>query len=606
MTPDQLTKTLKELDAKGATREEIETVYNAYKQQQTPEPPKGGFVEGVKGVAKEIARPFARFGANVAAAVDIVKGKSKEEAYRERDFGFLGDDITPVGVEGSFLDKLKDTTGAALEVGSNVVPAARGVSSVGKLALRGKVFRGALTGAGYGAAAGSTFGAGRELQQDGSTLGSVAGQAVSGGVIGGLTGGVLGGTAPVIGKVARTVVMPRTVAGEAASSLNTAAGKIQTRVIRPTKPDIRAGYKNENVIKHKIFGTLDQALEKTSTKLKNKTNQLNEGINKASDKPVVSLNNLISRTRKKSQPGSADIDQFGTLADKNKAFDAIEKELDMLYGVDADGNSIWRTKDLNFQELIKLKRRVGLRGAFEYDPLTKKTSPRGEAFNDLYDVLKKEAEANAGGAFAQLNREISELIPIEQAIIRRLPIDERNNAIGLIDSISGGLAVQAGDPTVLSIALANRAFKSGNVANRLSRVAQRLERFAQKSSRTPNSQSAQIQTPSATSVPNAAIAATKPQPGNSASKLSPNSESFAGFGAGFSIDEDGNITFNPEMAIAGFAGMTVATRVRSLKEQRQRMVDAMNATRNKNVKTQYRNAIRQIDGAIKVEGKKDK
>lgn len=594
------------------TREEYERKYGAapdvpqrtqmtgaqYDEQYGQEKP--GFLKslamstGVPRLAANVVRA-GQAAANVGRA--LVGKETKQIGNEPVNMPWLGD-VKPVGQEGNFGEKLRDTFGESLKFASTVAPVGGGAVQVAKQTLRGKVLSGALTGAGAGAAGGTLYGAGEGMQREGATVGSTIGEAAFGGAVGAAGGTVLGGAAPIIGKTARAVFMPGKTAGEAAQSLRGAAGKIQTRVIRPTRPDIRAGYKDENVVKHQIFGSLDQALEKTSTKLKTLNSQLKGAIKEVGDVPTVKLATVVDRLKKTAQPGSGDIKQFGSLAQKNKAFREMEDELDLLFGNDANGVPKWRSTTLTFEELIDLKRRVGLRGAFEYDPLTKKTSPVGEAYNKFYDILKKEAEQPwQSGQFKNVNKQISELIPIEQAIIRRLPVEERNNAIGLIDSISGGLALQTGDPMVLTVAAANRAMKSGRVAGGLNTLANRLQKFSERYSRTPNVQSAQTQTAMTTRSP---MTPANTQTGQNASKVIPkNSEAFAGAAMGFEMDEEGNLTFNPETALMGIAGVAVGTKL-TKKQLISRARDFLNDPLTKNEMRDYIDIVRL--GKVKVKG----
>lgn len=73
---------------------------------------------------------------------------------------------------------------------------------------------------------------------------------------------------------------------------------------------------------------------------------------------------------------------------------------------------------------------------------------------------------------AELNKQISELIPISNASLRRLPIEQRNNVISLTDSI--GLYGAMFDPKALVLIGANRLSKSGKFGNFLVNVSERI------------------------------------------------------------------------------------------------------------------------------------
>jgi hypothetical protein len=70
----------------------------------------------------------------------------------------------------------------------------------------------------------------------------------------------------------------------------------------------------------------------------------------------------------------------------------------------------------------------------------------------------------------ELNKQMSELIPISNAALRRLPVEQRNNMIGLTDSI--GLFSSIFDPKALALIGANKLARSGKFGEFLMKVAE--------------------------------------------------------------------------------------------------------------------------------------
>ena len=73
----------------------------------------------------------------------------------------------------------------------------------------------------------------------------------------------------------------------------------------------------------------------------------------------------------------------------------------------------------------------------------------------------------------EVNRALSEIIPVEQALIRRIPVAERNNVLSLPDTISFTIG-SAIDPRAFGVTLFNRLLRSGKFANFLSQAGKKM------------------------------------------------------------------------------------------------------------------------------------
>jgi len=56
-------------------------------------------------------------------------------------------------------------------------------------------------------------------------------------------------------------------------------------------------------------------------------------------------------------------------------------------------------------------------------------------YNAFYNNIKVAIEDNSPAGVADINQRISQLIPVQNAVIRRIPVAERNGAISLLDMI---------------------------------------------------------------------------------------------------------------------------------------------------------------------------
>ena len=180
MNPQQLEQVLKQLDAKGASKAEIQQVYDAYKAQATPAPSptgepvqKPGFVQST---LQSIARPFLSVGASAAAggellaaaAGDVIGAQGFSASRRQDvldiakgvDTGYLGT-ARPLGAgKAGPLEAGADIAGQLLEAGSYFVAPPKGATS----------FWGAVK---SGVPMAGTFGAGAGLQAAGEGKGAI-------------------------------------------------------------------------------------------------------------------------------------------------------------------------------------------------------------------------------------------------------------------------------------------------------------------------------------------------------------------------------------------------------------------------------------------------
>jgi hypothetical protein len=92
-----------------------------------------------------------------------------------------------------------------------------------------------------------------------------------------------------------------------------------------------------------------------------------------------------------------------------------------------------------------------------------------KVFNTFYNKLKVAIEDNSPPGVADINAKMSQLIPVQNAVIRRIPVAERNGAISLLDMI--GLVGSISHPAALVPTALEMGSRSGVVGNILSKVA---------------------------------------------------------------------------------------------------------------------------------------
>lgn len=249
------------------------------------------------------------------------------------------------------------------------------------------------------------------------------------------------------------------LAGKGFKALSNFLGKtgerIQTSVIKPSVADVKDGFKIETVNKYNLGGSLKQTFEKTDLKLDSLSKELNTKL--ATNKAPVDLNSVYERTVKKLFGNK--MESFGSNSQMESAVDKLRQEI---VGV-AGGNGL-----VSIPEAQLVKRASGHFGAWTFGVPTPEATASQKVYNTFYNELKTEIEKASPEGVRQINKQISELIPVMNALIRRIPVAERNATLSLTDIIT--LSAASLEPRALSLSLLNLASKSGSVGKLLSKT----------------------------------------------------------------------------------------------------------------------------------------
>lgn len=273
---------------------------------------------------------------------------------------------------------------------------------------------------------------------------------------------LIGAAFPLAGAIAKETYKQGTKVLGAGSE---AVGKkIQQTIIRPNAKDYADGFKIDNLQKYKIGGGSKDMLIQTEQLLNTKGKAIND-ISKSIDE-AVDLNKVAEMTRK--QFGG---DKFATFAE-NPGIERVLTQVD-----DNIKNVAGENGKATFWQALQAKRSAGQKGAWVFgsaDPDANAVEQVYTAFyKNLNAEMKRIAEKTGNTQLITLNKEVSELIPISNAMTRRMPIEMRNNLISLTDTI--GLVGSAMDPHALAILGANKLSKSGVFADILVKAGQSLK-----------------------------------------------------------------------------------------------------------------------------------
>jgi hypothetical protein len=232
--------------------------------------------------------------------------------------------------------------------------------------------------------------------------------------------------------------------------------RIEHALVKPSIADERGGFLTRNIFKYDLGGTLSQSYDKTQKKLTELSSRLQDALKShplGQRAPQVDILQALADTSSDLVKQSAR--NFGS----NKAIEgAVSKLLDdpLFQGAASTGKVDLATAN-------QIKQAVGELGAWLHDPSGRVIfDPDSKAMetvaNTLYAKLKTVIEHNALGPVAAINKQLSEVIPIRVALIRRIPVEARQNVMNLGDIV--GLSTGQ-----WGISLANRVLKSGRAAN---------------------------------------------------------------------------------------------------------------------------------------------
>lgn len=231
--------------------------------------------------------------------------------------------------------------------------------------------------------------------------------------------------------------------------------KIQTTVIRPGVRDLEDGFNLANVNKYKLGGSLSETAVKTHTKMNELVSELNSKLGAGKNK--VNLNDVFQATSNALQGDRAKA--FGDIGATQRVLESLKSEIKEVAG---DGGAV------NLIDATNIKRGAGTKGAWAYGRVEPDAGAVEKVYSTFYNKIKTAIEQNSPPGVKEINRQLSEIIPISNAVLRRLPVEQRNNVINLTDSI--GLFSAIFDPRALALIGASKLSKSGKFGAWLTKV----------------------------------------------------------------------------------------------------------------------------------------
>jgi len=376
------------------------------------------------------------------------------ESSRQQPIRLLGGDVNRITNQ-------KQAMGSALNLASDFVGGSGAVKA--GTALKTGVLSSIKAGAKAGFKSGVLYGAGDAMFEDRNVLLGTLGGAIGGTVAGGLIPAAIGGGL----KAAKVITSPfSTAINKIAPALEKAAIKVENVITKPSKTDIAHGFKAENVFKYNLGGGLGQSLQKTESLIGQLVSRAENLRGKS--KSTIDLNTIVNSVA--DELSSNKVRNIGNNKRILNSFKVFVKELE---DVAPDGK-------MNTIDAQKVKVALGkmgswLNGAKDLDANASET-----VANALYTKFKVAIE-NAVDDPAELkaiNKQLSEIIPIQNVLLKRIPVAERNSALSLTDIITAGSGMV--EPKGWGLFAVNRLSKSGQFAEGLYKGAQKLKSGATK------------------------------------------------------------------------------------------------------------------------------
>ena len=252
------------------------------------------------------------------------------------------------------------------------------------------------------------------------------------------------------------------------------ASRVEMSLVKPVKADVENGFSVGNIFKHKLGGSLGDTYTKSQDRIEALGQEMSQllkesGADKVDlaaaqeGKGIVNLRDVLDQTAAQFKKPENVARNFAI----NKELDAAKEHIaDMIQSADAAAPN-------GYADLLtanRVKQSIGELGAWKHAPSGQVVSNADKAVekfaNSLYRNLNTAIQDSAGSAGPRLqaiNKELSEIIPIKLAVVRRIPVEQRQNLLNLGD-LAGWSTGHLG------LSLLNRALRAGQTANVLSQL----------------------------------------------------------------------------------------------------------------------------------------
>lgn len=239
-------------------------------------------------------------------------------------------------------------------------------------------------------------------------------------------------------------------------AINRVGEKIKMSTIRPRMMDHIDNFNEETLRNLKLKGGLEKSLGQVKDKLAVLRAERN-ALGNASTTPVdvqKAFDSSLTELMDEINAGKHNIDEEQIL----NWFDKIQKRVQQKLQAGAQ-------PDFEFAE--NLKEDVGRYGAWMYGHTDPDSKGLQKVANKLYGKLRQEIETASpdGTKLHSLNKQMQELIPIQNAMLARIPVEQRNRMLSVVDVLGilpGSGRNMADKLAMLALTRGQKSLKWGN------------------------------------------------------------------------------------------------------------------------------------------------
>ena len=227
---------------------------------------------------------------------------------------------------------------------------------------------------------------------------------------------------------------------------------------------VKDGFNIATINDNNLNGTLNQTLTKTKALMGDLSSQLASKLQGST--AGIDLADVFDKTTNDLTSQQGKLAGFGQNTATGRVLQQLQDEV----------LSANPTGQLSIPDAQTVKQATGGMGAWQYGSADPDASAKETVYNTFYRNLKTEIENKSPAGVKEINQKLSDLIPVMNAVIRRIPIAERNSAISLADMV--GLVGSVINPAAAIPTAANMAAHSGVVGGLLSKMAPSLQKIA--------------------------------------------------------------------------------------------------------------------------------
>lgn len=216
--------------------------------------------------------------------------------------------------------------------------------------------------------------------------------------------------------------------------MESAANRIQGTKVKINIPEQKQGAKNEMYGKYGVFGNAQDVQQQWQKKIEDTYNQVKSKISDvelADPENYTYVNDIFDNAL-------TTVEKYGKSPTEKLEVQRAIESLRQKY-VDAYQDGKINILDAQAEKQVAGKKGDWLErsGAMSGNP---DASTQAKAYNAVYDAFKTTIEKKGSPGIKELNKQLSEMIPMERAASKQVLVQNRKNPISLDDYI-GGLAV---------------------------------------------------------------------------------------------------------------------------------------------------------------------